>query len=246
MALENITLLGKGTKYMFDLERFRKKFRPDTSRIGVEGREFKFYVPSDLESLIDENTSPKDFPLWARIWEPSVVLGLHMSTISPSPTRACLEIGAGLGVAGIIAACFGHRVTLTEYDTNALEFARANAKLNNCERIEIRKLDWHHPDLEGRFDLIFGSEVVYREEDFTPLENLFKRYLAPGGVIILAEGLRRSSMEFFQTMSDSYKIKAKKKVLRSDEEEIHLVLCEMTSSSSCGERVGTPSQNKQV
>ncbi|MBW2023090.1 MAG: methyltransferase domain-containing protein [Deltaproteobacteria bacterium] len=212
---------------MFDLNGFKEKFRPNITEIGVGGRKFKFYTPSDLELLLDDDVSMHNFPLWARIWEPSVVLALHMSTIQPDPNKTCLEIGAGLGVAGIVAACFGHRITLTEYDPDALEFAKANALLNNCEHIEISRLDWHYPDIEGKFDIIFGSEVVYRKEDYESLERLFNRYLTPRGVIILAEGLRRSSMEFLQRMSDRYQIKARKKVLRGNKEEIHLLLCEM-------------------
>ena len=76
-------------------------------------------------------------------------------------------------------------------------------------------------------NLLIIREVVYRKEDYESLERLFNRYLTPRGVIILAEGLRRSSMEFLQRMSDRYQIKAKKKVLRGNKEEIHLLLCEM-------------------
>jgi len=36
----------------------------------------------------------------------------------------CLEIGAGIGVAGLFAAAFGYEVTITDIDEYALLFAR--------------------------------------------------------------------------------------------------------------------------
>ena len=217
---------------MFELKLFEKRYNPERSKIKIDQKEFIFYVPSTIEPFLDPDEPTRNFPLWAKIWEPSLVLAQHLSTIPAEPNATCLELGAGLGVAGIIAAHFGHRVTLTEYDEHAIQFARANALLNGCEDIEIKKLDWHEPDLDGRFDLIMGSEIIYREEDFEAIGKIFAKFLAPGGLIILAEGLRRSSMEFFQMMSDKYQIKARKKALRSETEEIHLLLCEMRPIST--------------
>jgi len=79
---------------MFYLNGFNQKFRPNISEIGVAHRKFKFYTPSDLELLLDDDVSTENFPLWARIWEPSLVLGFHMSTIQPDLDKACLEIVA--------------------------------------------------------------------------------------------------------------------------------------------------------
>ena len=59
--------------------------------------------------------------------------------------------------------------------------------------------------------MIIASEVVYKERDFIPLENLFNRYLAPEGEIVLASGMRNTTMAFFNYMSQTYHVQAKKK-----------------------------------
>ena len=141
-----------------------------------------------------------------------------------------LEIGGGIGLVGITAAAFGHRITMTESDNHAINFTKANAALNGVNNLEIGKLDWNKPSLNGRFDMIIASEVVYKEKDFKPLENLFKTYLAPAGEIVLASGMRNTTMAFFNYLSRTYDIRAQKKTLRSDEveEKVTVVLARMT------------------
>jgi hypothetical protein len=108
-----------------------------------------------------------------------------------------------------------------------LKFCRANAAENREGRegeLEVASLDWHRPTLEGTFSMIVGSEVVYAERDFDPISGLFSRYLEDGGEILLAEGLRATSMEFFRRISLTHSISARKIMLRSNQKEIPIVL----------------------
>ena len=86
--------------------------------------------------------------------EASGVLAGHLAGMPPDPTKTMLEIGCGLGMVGIAAARAGHRITMTEINPDALNFARANALANNCPKIAIERLDWNDPQLAGRFDTI--------------------------------------------------------------------------------------------
>jgi len=159
-----------------------------------------------------------------------MVLADHMASLEPDPHRHILEIGSGMGLVGIVASSFGHRVTLTESNADALNFARANALRNLSSSdpdLAIRKLDWNHPRLEGAFDTIAASEVVYSERDYEPLFKLFNRYLKEGGEIVLAEGLRKTSMNFFKQMGQHFDMKAQKKIIRTPEKEIRIILCRM-------------------
>jgi len=77
--------------------------------------------------------------------------------------------------------------------------------------------------------MIIASEVVYKEKDFKPLENLFRTCLAPAGEIVLASGIRNTTMAFFNYLSQTYDIRAQKKTLRSeDDEKITVILARMT------------------
>lgn len=216
--------------YMFSLDAFHKEYETDTSALTIRGRNFKFFVPKTLDRYLDSEDMFNNFPLWSKIWEASIILADCLAGIEVEPNKRFLEIGSGLGIAGIVASSFGHHVTMTEYNTDALHFARANAEnnlpLNNSD-LEVVKLDWNRPQLEGSFDYIIGSEVIYKEKDFNPILRLFKTFLKPEGEIILAERVRKTSLEFFKKMGGFFDIKAQKKILRSEEGEIRVILCKM-------------------
>jgi len=212
---------------MFSLQSFHHKYQVDTKQIVVRGRDFRLFVPKTIELFLDPEDLLRDFPLWSKVWEASLVLADHLAGMAVEPGKRFLEIGCGLGLVGIVASSFGHQVTMTEINPHSLDFARANARSNNLANLEIAELDWDNPNLEGLFDYIVGSEVIYKERDFQSLLRLFKANLRPGGEIILVERIRKTSMEFFGRMQQSFKISARKKVLRSQEQEVKVILCRM-------------------
>jgi len=215
---------------VFSLDIFRKKYKADTTEVKIRDRQFSFFIPRKLEPFLDQEDVFHNFPLWAKIWEASLVLADHLASLEPRPGKDLLEVGCGLGLVGIVAASFGYKVTMTEQDPDALNFARANALSNlspSDPPIEIRTLDWNRPALDRTFDLLVASEIVYSERDYEPLFGLFKALLKPGGEIILAEGLRESSFNFFKEMSRYFDLKAQKKIIRTPEKEIRIILCSM-------------------
>lgn len=221
--------MGKIVTDEFSLESFHQEYDTETTEMTVRSRKFQFLLPRSLDRFINTDNLLQNFPLWAKIWEASWILADYMAAAGPDPDKHILEIGGGIGLVGITAAAFGHRITMTESDDHAINFAKANAELNGVSNLEIGKLDWNKPSLNGRFDMIIASEVVYKEKDFKPLENLFKTCLAPAGEIVLASGMRNTTMAFFNYLSQTYNINARKKTLRSEDgEKTPVVLARMT------------------
>jgi predicted nicotinamide N-methyase len=57
--------------------------------------------------------------------------------------RTVLELGAGVGLASILAARFAQRVLLTDADVDVLQLAASNARVNGVQdRVSVRRLDW--------------------------------------------------------------------------------------------------------
>jgi len=216
---------------MSSLESFQRQYDADTSDLVIRNRRFRFFVPKSLDGFLDQEDLFKDFPLWAKIWEASIVLADHLAAMPVDPERRFLEIGCGVGVVGIVAAAFGHRITVTEYNSDALNFARANVHANlsadPVASIDVARLDWNRPRLEGPFDAIVGSEVIYKETDFHAILKLFETCLRPSGEIILAEGVRKTSLEFFKQVSGRFDITARKRTLRSKGKETRVILTGM-------------------
>ena len=219
---------------MFFLESFRREYETDTSDLAIRDRHFRFFVPKSIDQFLDPGDLFHDFPLWSKIWEASIILSDYLAGMPVDSEKRFLEIGCGMGVLGVVATAFGHRVTMTEYNPDALNFARANARANlsaDDAGLEVTELDWSKPRLEGLFDYIIGSEVIYREKDYQPILKLFNTYLRTSGEIILAEGVRKTSMEFFRQMSELFNITAQKKILRSRGGEVRVILAKMKSKT---------------
>jgi predicted nicotinamide N-methyase len=213
---------------MFSLESFNKEYETEPTELVVNGHKFKILLPKDLIKFINPRDVMHEFPLWAKIWQASWVLAGYLAEMPVDAEKRFLEIGGGTGLVSIVAAAFGHRITMTEYNPDALQFARANALINQCPQLNIQELDWNHPRLTGQFDYIVASEVSYREKDIQPLMMLFKNSLKTGGEVVLAGEMRKLSKDFYKALETLFDIRVLKKILRSDSEEINIFLFRMT------------------
>jgi len=213
---------------MFSLESFYQKYETETNELVVKDRKFQILLPRSLVGFINTHDVFHEFPLWAKIWRASWVLADYLAAMPVAANIKFLELGAGVGLVSIVAASFGHRITMSEYNYDALQFAHANAHINDCPGLPVVELDWNRPQLPGRFDYIVASEVIYKKEDCRPLMKLLKAALKPDGEVILAGEMRKSSMDFYAEFESSFNIKVQKKILRSADEEISIYLFRMT------------------
>ena len=141
-------------------------------------------------------------PYWAELWPSSVELARSCLGISNLAGRRVLELGCGLGLAGIAAASRGARVLLTDYEPDALRFARYNASKNLSwdvieERVEVRLLDWRSDEEVGQFDMIMGADVVYEQRNFLPILKFVRRALRREGCAVFTDPDRSTGMSFF-------------------------------------------------
>ena len=213
---------------MFSLESFHKEYDTTTSEMVVNGRKFQVLLPQDLTRFINAQNVLHKFPLWAKIWPASWVLAGYLAEMPVAPCKKIIEIGGGTGLVSIVGASFGHDITLTDSNPDALQFARANALVNGCPQLPIRELDWNRPQLKDTVDFIVGSEVTYKKEDLQPLLSLFERCLSPDGEVILAGEMRRVSKDIYQQLEAGFNIRVQKKILRSGGEEIAIFLIRMS------------------
>lgn len=213
---------------MFSLTSFYKSYDIDTTELVIKGRKFQILLPKDLSGFINPDDVLHEFPLWAKIWRASWVLADFLAEMPVAADKNLLEIGAGAGMVSIVAASFGHRITMTELNPDALQFAHANAVINGCPQLPIRELDWNRPRLEGTFDYIVASEVTYKKEHISTLLNLFNTYLKTGGSVYLTGEMRSVSRDFYQQLATVFDIRVQKKILRSAAEQTAVFLFNMT------------------
>uniref|UniRef100_J3MAG8 Uncharacterized protein n=2 Tax=Oryza brachyantha TaxID=4533 RepID=J3MAG8_ORYBR len=138
----------------------------------------------------------------AVVWDSAVVLAKFLEHAVDSARLAlrgarAVELGAGCGLAGCVAALLGAHVLLTDLP-DRLKLLRKNVHLNVGEdaRGSARVIDliWGHdphPDLlDPPLHFVLGSDVIYSEEAVDDLLITLKQLSGPHTTIILAGELR--------------------------------------------------------
>jgi predicted nicotinamide N-methyase len=174
-----------------------------------------------FENLIQKGDSHPDvvderIPYWAELWASAIAMSeflVENRQLLP-PSVKTTEIGCGLGLPSIIAGKLGvEHVCLTDYDQDALDFAKLNWQQNMPNKnARFQQLDWRNPDPSVSADLLLASDVAYEARAFEPLLNAFKTLLKPNGTILITEPNRPVSTDFFSNLHTfGYKVKKEKR-----------------------------------
>jgi predicted nicotinamide N-methyase len=210
------------------LRQLRKKYRIEFDDLRIRDCKLRILQVADIEPLLNGKDPFADvsaFPFWVRLWEAALILADTMVGMPVSPNNRLLELGAGLGAPGLAAAVAGYQVTLSDYEPHILDFQRVSAAANNLGNVEFRIIDWNQPPKMARFDTIIGAEILFREDFFKPLLNVFRRYLAPGGTIYLAHNAdRRSLAPFLEMAAKDFKIGVISRKITSEDKEVTVLL----------------------
>jgi len=182
------------------------RFDPVIHDVSLGGHTFRILTVRDPDALL-ESITPEAFavderlPYWAELWTSSFALARVCLEEESLEGRTVLELGCGVGLAGIAAARAGATVMLTDYEKDALTFARWNTDTNLSPgqrlRVTLRHCDWRTPGSPGVFDVLLGADIVYERGVFSPLLHVFRQTLAPGGYALLAEPDRAPGRDFF-------------------------------------------------
>lgn len=215
------------------LREIRKNYKVDFAPLRLRGKEIQLLQVTDLEPLLggkDPFENVEEFPFWVKLWEAAMVLADLMLTTPPTKEgQTLLELGAGLGAPGLAAALAGYRVTLTDYEPHILDFQRVSAAATGLKGVECRMLDWLKPSTLPRFDTLIGAEILFREEFFAPLLNIFRALLADQGVIYLAHDARRKSLpKFLRLAEKEYEIATNARKMRSNDKELTIIVNRLT------------------
>jgi len=183
----------------------RQRFALRTEPFAHGSLALDVLLPESAEALIDEAEFDADerLPYWADLWPSARALTRHLLDHPPPAARA-IELGAGVALPSLALHSLGREVLATDYYSDALLFARANAERNRLPPLETRLLDWRHPPAElGHFDLILAADVLYEQRNAEALSKALPVLAAPDAVVLLADPGRVWLREFRARMAEA-------------------------------------------
>lgn len=136
-------------------------------------------------------------PKWSELWPCSRAMAAYFGHCVRMRSVDAIELGCGLGTAGLGAAAKGARVILADANPDALRFAQYNALQNGFPHIETRLFDWKEDRLEGFVGSLILTDLLYSADNFEHVFRMLQDNLSPGRTAFLAEPSRPLASDFF-------------------------------------------------
>jgi predicted nicotinamide N-methyase len=169
--------------------------------LQAAGRSWLIDAVGDQDQLLNAADGLSAFPFGLMLWESAAVLADHLAKWPGglAGLRA-LEIGSGVGLAGLAARALGADLVQTDHSAEALTLCRHNAALNNIEGIDWRLADWTGWRNQAHYDLVIGSDVLYDANLFTAVRAVLETTVSPGGTAVLTDPGRSTLPEFIASL----------------------------------------------
>jgi predicted nicotinamide N-methyase len=154
-------------------------------RVSIGGRDYVL-----AQHWAADGRGGTELGFGASVYGGSIVLAHYLHTHARDFEGArVVELGAGLGLAAMVAAHAGARVVATDGDAGVVEYARENLAANGVAGVRVELLLWGDAAAAARVggaDVVVAADVVA-----APYEQAFGGLVATLGHLLLGgQGLR--------------------------------------------------------
>ncbi len=193
----------------------------DTLAVELGSVRVRLHVVRRLEDYVDTHALLADAnapepPYWAHLWTGARALARFIAGEVDCAGKQVIDIGCGLGLTAVVAARGGAAVTAFDLDPAAVEFARANAALNDCT-ISVRQADLRSLRLQESADYCFAADVTYDPVLQVAVADFLHRQLKPGGKAWCAESVRTVDTGFQRACAGHGLVVTEREVREYDE-----------------------------
>lgn len=166
-----------------------------TVDLVIGGRTWQILTVQSQDTLLDLADQLTHVPYGFLLWEAAVSLAQWLAEQGATLAgKRVLELGAGLGLPGLVARSLGAAVWQSDHEAQALAIAATNAEQNQISGIEHFVADWQAWNHTQQYDLILGADILYDRAMYPHLKSIFANNLAPGGQLVLADPSRPQAL----------------------------------------------------
>ncbi len=185
------------------LEELRAKLLLEEICLPLKGRTWHLTVAPDQDAMMELVEELDKIPYGFLLWESAIGLAYYIEA-HPEMVQGkrLLELGAGLGFAGLVARSVGAQVWQTDHLHGVLAIADYNAQKNGIQDIERFVADWRTWENKEQYDVLLGADILYERQMQPYLETIFCQALAPDGVLILADPQRAQAFHFITQLEN--------------------------------------------
>ncbi|MGO4331727.1 methyltransferase [Cupriavidus sp. 2TAF22] len=156
--------------------------------------------------------SSASWPLFGMLWPSGALLAARIATRPVDPAERILELGCGTALASLVAHRRGADVTASDCHPMAGPFLEENARLNGLPPMKYRHGHWGAadgsdpslpgvPDVQGLFDLIIGSDLLYERDTDGKLARFIERHASPAAEVWIVDPDRGNRPAFNRWMA---------------------------------------------
>lgn len=175
----------------------------------ITTKEWEFHLPgldlilevvANVEDLVTDPEDDDQIPYWAEMWPAARGLAQYIWDEIDFQGETVLELGAGLGLPGMVAALKGGSVTFSDYIEESMEIISRNAARNNIKDAAYLLADWRDFQVKEKFDWIIGSDVLYNPNLNPYVIQILEHNLAPTGHLLFAHPSRPVTKELLESL----------------------------------------------
>jgi len=172
------------------------------THVAVDGRPLALWQVEDLERHVDRaallaGDDPREPPYWAHLWSGAHVLAAAV----PAAAGRVIDVGCGLGLPGLAAACGGAAVVFVDRERAPLAFVGESARANGVRDARLVVADFAALPFGPVFDVVLAAEVLYDRGAFGTLARTLAGLVRPGGRVLLTDGGRIDTRDFYPALA---------------------------------------------
>lgn len=167
-----------------------------TATVPVGERSWQIRSLRSRDIFFATNTAAQQDLYGFVLWESAIGLSERLIE-QPDLVRdkRVLELGAGVGLPGLVAQSLGGHVAQTDYQMDSLMLCEWNGMQNGIttEIFQGNWQQWHH---SVRYDLLIAADILYDEALHFYIERILHRNLFPMGRVLFADPGRPQALDF--------------------------------------------------